>query len=76
MKLFKLTAKSAKGKNRLSCINNLRPEWDGVWESIAIHQDQVFIQPRVHNPEIFSRWVELPNDPNFIVLPQSSDEIS
>ena len=70
MKFFRLTAKSAKGKNRLACVHNLRPDWDGVWVAIKpsqIHPDQVMIEPRVEHPDIFSRWVEISNDPNFII---------
>lgn len=70
MNLFKLTPKSKKGKDRLSAIRHLHPEWEGLWRAHQAHADQLFLLPHgIPEPERFSRWVEFV-DPNFNVLPQ------
>ena len=77
MNLYNLEARSKKGKDRLSGIRHLNPTWTGLWFARQSHPDQLFLLPHgIPEPERFSRWVEVSNDPNFIVLPQSSDEIS
>lgn len=72
MTIYKLRAKSKKGKDRLAQIKSLHPDWDETWEpsspGVNPHSDMVFIHPRTDAPHRFARWVEFATDPNFDII--------
>lgn len=74
MTVYKLRAKSNKGKNRLAQIKHEFPDWDETWEAsrrdFKPNPDQIFIHPRLPEaaPFRFARWVEFATDPNFDII--------
>jgi hypothetical protein len=66
MKLLKLSPRSNKGKNRIALIKQNFPDWDGIWFTQQVNNEQLFVMPQnVSEPERFARWVEILGDPNF-----------